>query len=94
MLNDVNQKERPMTRDIKAAVRAYILQNFIVEAGTKIADGDSLLQMQILDSTGFLELVSFIETNFGVRVEDDEMTPENLESLDNIEAFVVRKSEY
>ena len=80
-----------MSRDIKAAVRAYIQQNFIFEAGAALADGDSLLQLQILDSTGFLELVSFLEGNFGIKVEDDEMVPENLESLDNIDAYVRRK---
>lgn len=80
-----------MNRDIKQAVRHYIEQNFLVGADTPIADGDSLLQLQIVDSTGFLELVNFIESSFGVKVDDEEMVPENLETLDNIDAFVRRK---
>ncbi|MCP5327325.1 MAG: acyl carrier protein [Sinobacteraceae bacterium] len=80
-----------MNRDIKQAVRHYIEQNFLVGADTPIADGDSLLQLQIVDSTGFLELVNFVESSFGVKVDDEEMVPENLETLDNIDAFVRRK---
>ena len=83
-----------MSRDIKQAVRSYVEQNFLVGSDTRIGDGDSLLQMQIVDSTGFLELVNFIESSFGVKVGDDEMVPENLESIDNIVAFVERKSSH
>lgn len=80
-----------MSRDIKQAVRSYVEQNFLVGSETRIGDADSLLQMQIVDSTGFLELVNFIESNFGVKVGDDEMVPENLETIDNIDEFVRRK---
>ncbi len=80
-----------MSRDIKQAVRSYVEQNFLVGSETVIGDADSLLQLQIVDSTGFLELVNFIESNFGVKVGDDEMVPENLETIDNIDEFVRRK---
>lgn len=80
-----------MSRDIKQAVRHYVEQNFLVGSDTRIGDADSLLQMQVVDSTGFLELVNFIESSFGVKVGDDEMVPENLETIDNIDAFVRRK---
>jgi acyl carrier protein len=80
-----------MSRDIKQAVRTYVEQNFLVGSDTRIADGDSLLQLQIVDSTGFLELVNFIESSFGVKVGDDEMVPENLETIDSIDEFVRRK---
>ena len=88
------EHDRPnrMTQDIKSAVRSYIEQNFLVGADVRIGDADSLLQMQVVDSTGFLELVNFIEESFRVKVEDDEMIPENLETIDNIVAFVERKS--
>jgi acyl carrier protein len=81
-----------MSRDIKQAVRTYVEQNFLVGSETRIGDGDSLLQLQIVDSTGFLELVNFIESSFGVKVGDDEMVPENLDAVDNIVAFVKRKT--
>ena len=80
-----------MSRDIKQAVRTYVEQNFLVGSDTRIGDADSLLQLQIVDSTGFLELVNFIESSFGVKVGDDEMVPENLETIDSIDEFVRRK---
>jgi acyl carrier protein len=86
-----NHRSYRMSRDIKQAVRSYVEQNFLVGSDTRIGDADSLLQMQIVDSTGFLELVNFIESSFGVKVGDDEMVPENLETIDNIDEFVRRK---
>lgn len=78
--------------DIKGRVRSFIADNFFVDAQeVALQDGDSLMARHVVDSTGFLELVMFIEQTFGVRVEDVEMAPENLDSLDNIEAFVRRK---
>jgi acyl carrier protein len=73
-------------------IRSYILENFLFttdEAALKNAD--SLLGKGIIDSTGALELVYFLESRFGVNVEDDEMVPENLDSVDNIVAFLARK---
>ena len=80
-----------MTRDIKQQVRSYLEQNFLVGTDTALGDTDSLLQLQIVDSTGFLELVNFIESTFSLKVADDEMVPENLETIESIEQFVRRK---
>ena len=80
-----------MTRDIKQQVRSYLEQNFLVGTDTTLGDTDSLLQLQIVDSTGFLELVNFLESNFSLKVTDDEMVPENLETIESIEQFVRRK---
>jgi acyl carrier protein len=80
-----------MTTDIRSKVRSFIESSFLAGGGEPLADSDSLLQRQIVDSTGFLELVNFIETSFGVKVADDEMVPENLETIDNIDEFVRRK---
>jgi acyl carrier protein len=78
--------------DIKAQVRTYIADNFVMGSNApKFADGDSFLDKHIIDSTGFLELVTFLEEKFGIQVEDDEMIPENLDTLDNIDAYVTRK---
>ena len=77
--------------DLKKQIRAFIVQNFIVETATDLKDDDSLLQLQIVDSTGFLELIHFIEETYAVKVADDEMVPENLETIDNIAQFVTRK---
>lgn len=78
--------------DVKSTVRKFIQDNFIMgSAGAQFADSDSFLTRRIIDSTGFLELVSFLEESFGITVADEEMTPENLDSLDNIDAYVRRK---
>ena len=78
--------------EIKDRVRAYIVENFVMGSSKFVLnDTDSFMDKHVVDSTGFLELVTFIEDSWGVTVEDDEMIPENLDSLANIEAFVNRK---
>jgi acyl carrier protein len=78
--------------DIKGQVRTYIADNFVMGSNApKFADGDSFLDLHIIDSTGFLELITFLEEKFGIQVEDDDMIPENLDSLDNIQAYVTKK---
>ena len=78
--------------DVKAALRQFIEQNFVLGAGgLKLEDEDSFLDRHVLDSTGFLELVAFLEETFGIKVGDAEMIPENLDSIDNVAAFVTSK---
>ena len=78
--------------DVKAALRQFIEQNFVLGTGDqKLADGDSFLDHHVLDSTGFLELVAFLEESFGIKVGDAEMIPENLDSIENVAAYVTRK---
>ncbi|MCW7541673.1 acyl carrier protein [Aquabacterium sp. A7-Y] len=78
--------------NIKQQVRHYLTDNFLM--GSQVArfgDADSFIEHHVLDSTGFLELITFLEEAFCLRIDDDEMVPENLDTLDNIEAFVLRK---
>jgi acyl carrier protein len=78
--------------DVKQNVRKFISDNFIMgTTGSQFSDSDSFLSRRIIDSTGFLELVSYLEETFSIKVEDDEMTPENLDSLDALDAYVKRK---
>jgi acyl carrier protein len=77
--------------DIKQELRAYISENFIVSATANLADDASLLDSGVVDSTGFIELISFLEEHFGIQVKDEEMVPENLDSIANLEAYVKRK---
>ena len=79
-------------QNIKHQVRTYLLDNFLM-GGTEqdIQDGTSFMGSHILDSTGFIELISYLEEQFGIQVTDDEMVPENLDSLKNIEQFVSGK---
>lgn len=76
---------------IRNQVRQFIVKNFYVAEADGLPDGASLLERGIIDSTGVLEVIAFVEKSFGVRVEDDEMLPENLDSIERIAAFVERK---
>ncbi len=77
--------------DVKGRVRKYIVDNIMMASDDNLADEASLLQLGILDSTGVLELITFIEDSFGIKVEEQEMLPENLDSLKGIAAYVARK---
>ena len=78
--------------EIKTALRRYIEDNFILGAGGRtLADADSFLEHHVLDSTGFLELIAHLEESYGIKVGDDEMVPDNLDSIDAAAAFVLRK---
>ncbi|HUS64312.1 MAG TPA: acyl carrier protein [Kofleriaceae bacterium] len=78
--------------DIKQTVKAYIVDTMLMGAdGSDIADDTSFLERSLLDSTGVLELVSFLQDTYKIEIEDQELTPENLDSLDRIAAFVTAK---
>ncbi len=77
--------------NIKQNLRRFIMQNFFVPDGTALADEDLLLEHGVVDSTGVLEVIHFVEESYGISVEDDEIDPENLGSISRIAAFVQRK---
>ena len=78
--------------DIRAQLRDYIQDNFIMgAAAAKFGDSDSFMERAILDSTGFLELITYLEESFELAVKDEEMVPENLDSIDKLAAFIGRK---
>ena len=73
-------------------IRSFILSSFLfTDDESKLKNNDSLLEQGIMDSTGVLELVAFLESQFGIKVADDELLPENLDSVDQIAAFIGRK---
>lgn len=79
-------------QDLKNQVRTFLLENFLMgETEQDIQDDTSFMNSHILDSTGFIELIGYLEEQFGIQVEDDEMVPENLDSLRNIEHFIQGK---
>jgi len=80
--------------DAKATIRGFVARQFYVPAGEVPGDDESLLDRGIVDSTGVLEVVMFLEETFGVVVEDDEIVPENLDSVAAMAAYVARKGEY
>ena len=77
----------------KQIIRDYILRNYLFSDDQSALDDDvSLMEMGIIDSTGVLEIIMFLEDEFGVSVQDEEMVPENLDSVSRILDFVDRKS--
>ena len=73
------------------AVRQFVLKNFPLARRQRVTDDASLLESGIVDSTGVLELVGFIQTEFDVTVSDEELLPENFESISRMATFVERK---
>ncbi len=71
----------------------YINENFIAGRSSKVnlTPDVSLLESGIMDSTGILELVLFLEEQFSIKIEDEEIVPENLDSINNIAAFLSKK---
>jgi acyl carrier protein len=78
---------------IESQVRRFVLNNFLfTDDDGMLANDDSLTNKGFVDSTGMLEVIEFIQAEFAVRVADDEMTPENLDSVNRIVSFVSRKA--
>ena len=78
--------------DVKISVRQFLMDNFVMNGNAEIGDNTSFMKQHILDSTGFLELINFVEDTFHVSVHEDEMLPENFDTLQNLEAYVQRKA--
>ncbi len=83
----------PTMNDTASPLREFIRENFLFGQDTALSDDDSFLGLGIIDSTGVLELVAFLEKRFHVRVADDELVPENLDSINNLVRFVEAKQE-
>ncbi len=78
--------------EVRTKLRHHLLKNFLfTEDPGALADDASFLDAGFVDSTGIMEVIQFLEEAFGVRVADTEMTPDNLDSVDSIVAFVTRK---
>ncbi len=83
--------EKRTLKQHREKIREFIFTNFYVAPDLTLGDETSLLESGIIDSTGVLEVISFLEEQFGLEVEDREMVPENLDSIDSISAYVARK---
>ncbi|TSE10913.1 acyl carrier protein [Mesorhizobium intechi] len=72
-------------------IRSFLVSNFYVSDVKTLMNDTSLLDQGIVDSTGVLEIIGFIEETFGIIVEDSELLPENLDSIQGIEQYIIRK---
>ena len=77
--------------EVREKILNFFKENFLVDLNGSFDSDDSFLDKRIIDSTGVLELVMFIENSFGVKVEDDEIIPENLDSLNRLENYIKKK---
>ena len=77
--------------DTKQRVRDFIVENFLFGEEDDLEDDTSFLEEGIINSTGVLELILFLEETFDIRIADDEVVPENLDSLVRIEAYLAGK---
>jgi len=78
--------------DVLETVKAYVVENFLFGDDSRIGPDTEFLENGILDSTGVLELVGFLEEKFGIRVEDDELVPDNMNSLEKITIYILKKN--
>ena len=79
--------------EIKTRIKGFILENFLYgESGNAVADDDSFLEKGIIDSTGILELVAFIEETFSFKVADEELVPDNFDSINKLDYFILNKT--
>lgn len=77
---------------VEKTIRRYILENFLFTDDESALQNDaSFLAAGLVDSTGIMEIILFIEESFGLKVADDEMLPENLDSVENLVDFIKRK---
>lgn len=82
-----------MQTDIEQKIRQFITDNFLFrEDRAALNDDESLLETGVIDSTGVLELVAFLESEFGLAVADAEIVPENLDSISKIAGYVKGKT--
>ena len=79
---------------VRNQIQQFLAENFMFsDDGFPLSDQASLLEEGVVDSTGVLELLLFIEETYGIQVPDDEVVPENFDTVDNLVAFIARKTD-
>ena len=78
-------------RVIETEIREFVVENFLFGDAADLTDSDSFLERAIIDSTGILELVGFLEHHFQIVVEDQELVPANLDSIERVAGYIRRK---
>ncbi|EUC00402.1 acyl carrier protein familyprotein [Rhizobium sp. CF080] len=80
-----------MAEAFENSVREFIAENFLFRADAEVSNNQSLLESGVIDSTGVLELIAFLEQTYGITVADEEIIPENLDSIDNMTSYLATK---
>jgi acyl carrier protein len=77
--------------DIKQDIRTFVVETFLFGQDSGLTDETSFLEQGIVDSTGVLELVAHLEKTYNLKVKDEELTPDNLDSINSIASFLEKK---
>ena len=81
-----------MERQYERELRQYVIDNFLFgQGGSELKNDDSFMERGIVDSTGVLELVAFLEEKFQVKVEDEDLIPANLDSINNLLLYLKKR---
>ena len=72
----------------KEKIRSFMIENFLFGEDIDLKDDTSFLEEGIIDSTGVLELIEYLEEEFNIQIDDEDLIPENLDSLNNLEKFI------
>ncbi len=75
----------------RAALRRFVVDNFLFGKDGQLSDQDSFLENGVIDSTGILELIAFLESRYGIKIADEDLVKQNLDSIDNLVGFLDRK---
>jgi acyl carrier protein len=85
-------KEKVALEEVSQSIRNYLFENFLYGYdGNELSNDESFLEFGVLDSTGIIELITFIESEFDIEIEDTEIIPENLDSVNCVSRFVYKK---
>ena len=82
------------SEEVRARIRSYVISHFHLTRIRDLGDEDSLLDAQLIDSLGILELVGYLEETFAIEVTDDDLSPENFDSIGALARFVGKRSEH
>jgi acyl carrier protein len=80
-----------MIRNVQGEVRQFVVQNFLFGQGAQLKDDESFLDGGIVDSTGVLQLVGFLEQHYEITIDNAELIPDNLDSVERVTRFVRQK---
>ncbi len=80
--------------DAKEVIRSFVVENFLFGEANGLTDDTSFLEEGIIDSTGVIELIDFLERTFSIKCEDEEIVPENLDSIVNVANFLQTKCDF
>jgi acyl carrier protein len=79
---------------IKNEIKKFLIENFLFgDDSIEIVEDESLMDQGLIDSTGILELITFIENTYNIKIDNNEIIPENLDTLDNMQKFLSIKIE-